>query len=106
IGAAAGLVLRAPAGIASGVPFDVTVLAQDAYGHTATGYAGTVTFTATDADPGVVLPAAYTFTADDQGAHTFEGGFALVTEGEQTLTAADWDGGLSTDFTLRVDLGP
>src|SRR5262245_10158244 len=42
VGAATRLALSAPASVSPGVPFDVTVLALDAYGHTATGYAGTV----------------------------------------------------------------
>jgi hypothetical protein len=104
IGAATQLVLTAPTGVTAGSPFDVTVTARDAYGHVATGYAGTVTFTAGDTDPGVVLPAAYTFTADDQGVHAFAGGFTLFTPGDQSLTAEDLASGLSVRVTLRVEL--
>jgi probable HAF family extracellular repeat protein len=82
-------VVTAPSQTTSGVPFDVTVTAVDPYGNTDTNYQGTVTFSTTDPDPGVVLPADYTFTAADRGTHTFSGGFTLVTPGDQTLTAVD-----------------
>ncbi len=88
-GTATSFYLAAPADAVPGVSFDLTVNALDDYGHVATGYQGTVTFTTTDPDPGVVLPADYTFTAGDQGVHTFADGFTLVTPGDQTLMAAD-----------------
>jgi streptogramin lyase len=53
----------------AGTPFDVTVRALDPYGNFATGYTGTVHFTSTD--PQASLPADYTFTAADNGVHTF-----------------------------------
>src|SRR5262249_53260488 len=105
IGAATRLVLSAPASVTSGTPFDVTVTALDAYGHTATGYTGTVTFSTTDPDPGVVLPADYPFTADDQGTHTFSGGSPLLTPGAQSLTAPDAAGGLSGSVPVTVTSG-
>jgi len=71
----------------------VTVTAVDPYGQVAVGYSGTVTFSTTDPDPGVVLPADYTFTADDAGQHTFTdtglGETTLRTLGDQMLTATD-----------------
>jgi hypothetical protein len=103
IGAATRLTVSAPASVASGTPFDVTVTALDAYGHTATGYTGTVAFTTTDTNLAVVLPVDYLFTAADRGAHTFRAGFTLVTPGDQTLTASDPDGGLSAGLTLTVN---
>jgi hypothetical protein len=51
----------------------------------------------------VVLPEAYTFTADDQGTHTFSGAFTLITPGDQTLTVADLANGLSIDVPLTVN---
>jgi hypothetical protein len=63
----------------------VTVTARDASGHVATGYTGTVHFTTGDA--AATLPADYTFTAADSGAHSFPVTFR--TEGQQTLTASD-----------------
>jgi hypothetical protein len=76
-----------------GVPFDVTVTAVDPFGQVAVGYTGTVTFSTTDPDPTVVLPADYTFTAADGGVHTFTdtglGETTLVTPGDQTLSVTD-----------------
>src|SRR5262249_25697293 len=99
---ASAFVLTAPATITAGTAFDVTVKAVDMFGQTALGYRGTVTFSTTDPDPGVVLPAAYTFTAADQGMHTF-GGFTLITPGAQTLTVEDLGGGFSASLPLWVD---
>jgi hypothetical protein len=48
-----------------------------------------VTFATTDPDPGVVLPADYTFTSADAGMHTFAGVTTLVRAGSQTVTATD-----------------
>jgi hypothetical protein len=101
---ASALVLTAPAAVTAGTTFDVTVQAVDAFGQVALGYTGTVTFSATDTDPAVVLPADHVFTAADQGTHTFTGGFTLVTSGGQTLTAADLAGGFSASLTLPVNL--
>src|SRR6516165_1599440 len=55
-------VLSAPDTVDPGTPFDLTVAAVDPFGQSAYGYTGTVTFATTDPDPGVVLPADYTFT--------------------------------------------
>jgi hypothetical protein len=80
------------AGAALGVPFDVTVSAVDAYGNIDTNYQGTVTFSTSDADRGVVLPADYTFQPSDQGSVTFAGGVTLMTPGYQALTVTDQAG--------------
>jgi hypothetical protein len=88
---------------APGTPFDVTVQPMDVFGQVAFGYRGTVTFSVTDPDPAVVLPADYTFTADDQGTHTFTGEFTLFTPGTWTLTTADLANGLSQDVMVTVD---
>jgi hypothetical protein len=83
----------APATVTAGVPFDVTVTAVDPFGQVAVGYSGTVTFSTTDPDPGVVLPADYIFTADDGGMHSFTdtglGETTLLTPGDQMLTVTD-----------------
>ncbi|MBI2830659.1 MAG: hypothetical protein HYX79_00180 [Chloroflexi bacterium] len=71
------------------VAVDVTVTAKDQYGNTATGYVGTIAFTSSDADAGVVLPANYIFLAGDNGTKTFTGGVKLQTVGEQAVTATD-----------------
>jgi hypothetical protein len=107
VGPATQFFVAAPPSAPSGTPFDVTVFALDAHGHVATGYAGTVTFSTSDQDPGVVLPADYTFTADDQGAHTFSAGVTLVTPGDQALTATDaQDGTVAGTATVTVTSPP
>ncbi len=69
-----------------------TVTAEDANGHTNTGYKGTVTFSATVknatiSQEKVVLPVNYTFTTADAGVHTFSAQFR--TAGSQTLIVTD-----------------
>jgi hypothetical protein len=86
---ATAFVLTAPATATAGTPFDLTVTAVDPFGQTALGYTGTVTFSTTDPDPGVILPADYVFLAADQGKHTFPGGATLYTAGGQTLRVTD-----------------
>jgi hypothetical protein len=75
-----------PATATAGSSFRLTLTALDANGNLVTGYRGTVHFTATDA--GATLPKDYTFTAADNGSHTFTG-LVLVTAGNQTVKAAD-----------------
>ncbi len=87
-GAATVLVVTAATPQTAGTPFDVTVTAEDGLGNVDTGYAGTVHVSSSDSGTGVSLPADYTFTAGDAGAHTF-GGITLVTAGHQSVTAAD-----------------
>jgi hypothetical protein len=99
---AVSFALSAPASVASGGPFDITITALDPYGNTDTGYTGTVTFTTSDADAGVVLPADYTFQPTDGGAVTFAGGFTLVTPGDQTVTATDTASGINGSATVTV----
>jgi probable HAF family extracellular repeat protein len=74
-----------PASVTAGVAGSFTVVARDAYGNTATGYAGTVHFSSSD--PQAALPGDYTFTAADQGAHTFSA--TVKTAGNRWLGAAD-----------------
>jgi hypothetical protein len=74
-----------PSEVTAGDTDTFTVTALDFFGNGATGYAGTVHFTSSD--PHAVLPADYTFTADDAGTHTFTA--ALVTAGAQSITVAD-----------------
>jgi hypothetical protein len=90
--AANSLVLTGfPASITAGVAGSFTVTVKDAYGNTATAYTGTVHFTASDAHAS--LPADYTFSASDQGAHTFTA--TLTTAGTQSLAVADTAGSLA-----------
>jgi hypothetical protein len=104
---ASAFVLTAPDTIMAGVPFDVTVTAVDPFSQVSLGYTGTATFTTSDPDPGVMLPAAYPFTAADRGTHTFSGEFTLMTPGDQTLTADDAAGGFCASAVVTVQsVGP
>jgi glucuronoarabinoxylan endo-1,4-beta-xylanase len=94
------LIVQAQA--SSGTPFDVTVLAVDAYGNIDTNYQGTITFSTSDSDPGVVLPVDYTFQPGDQGQATFSGGVTLITPGDQTLTVTDPVSGITGSAVVTV----
>jgi hypothetical protein len=72
----------------AGAPFSITVSALDGSNNVFNTYLGSVHFTSTDLGSSVVLPTDYTFTAADQGVHTFTA-VALVTAGAQTVTAKD-----------------
>ena len=83
---AARLVLAGfPSPTPAGAPQPFTLTAQDASANIATTYTGTVHFTSSD--PLAALPADYTFTAADHGAHAFSA--TLATAGPQSLTATD-----------------
>jgi hypothetical protein len=99
---AASFVVSAPASATTGVPFDVSVAVYDSFGQLAVGYTGTIHFSSTDGDPGVVLPPDYTFQLSDGGVVTFSAGVTLYSPGAQTLTATDLDSGIagSTVVTL------
>jgi hypothetical protein len=86
---ATAFVLNAPDMVQSGVAFDVSVKAVDPFGQVAVGYLGTVTFSTSDHDPDVVLPADYSFQPSDAGQVTFPGGITLITPGDQTLSVMD-----------------
>jgi hypothetical protein len=90
--------IAAPQAAVSGMPFDITVTALDPYGNIGTGYTGIVSFASSDAQG--ILPGNYTFTTDDNGAHTFTG-VILFASGAQTLTAQDTaNGSLTGSATL------
>ena len=74
-----------PSSVAPGQSVSFTVTAANASGQTATGYRGTVHFTSSDSK--AILPANYTFTAADNGVHTFT--VTFKTAGSQSLTATD-----------------
>jgi hypothetical protein len=104
---ASSFVLTAPPKVTAGTPFDLTVTAVDTFGQLAVGYTGTVTFSTTDPDPRVVLPADYSFTLSDGGTHTFTdtglGETTLWTRGYQTITATDTgDGSILGSVTVKV----
>jgi hypothetical protein len=75
----------APPQTAPGLPAPVTVTITTPTGAIDATYTGTVHFTSSD--PAAVLPPDYTFTAADQGRHTFD--VTLRGAGPQTVTATD-----------------
>ncbi len=100
-------VIIAPASVPAGMPFDITVLAMDPYGNIDTNCRGTIRFTTTDPNSGVVLPADYTFQPGDGGVVTFVDGVTLITPGDQSITVTDVDTGLLTgSITATVTAGP
>jgi hypothetical protein len=104
---ATAFVVDAPATVTAGIPFDVTVTAVDPFGQVAVGYSGTVTFSTTDPDPGVVLPADYSFQPTDAGQVTLPGGVTLITPGDQMLTVMDTaDNTITGSADLTVSAGP
>ncbi len=88
-------------GTTAGTAFSVTVTAKDASGNTLTGYRGTVRFSSSDGQ--AVLPANYTFTASDNGSHTF--GVTLKTAGNDSVTATD-TATASVNGTATVSVSP
>jgi hypothetical protein len=69
----------------AGTVSGITVTAVDIYGNRAAGYTGTIHFSSSDAQAN--LPADYTFTAGDGGAHTFL--VTLKSAGTQSFSVAD-----------------
>lgn len=90
-----GMKLTAPAVAATGVPQSIIVAALDNTGKPVESYRGTVHFTSTDSS--ATLPADYTFTDADRGAHTFSSAFTFRTRGAQQVSAID------TAFTRVLD---
>jgi hypothetical protein len=84
--AATHFAIAGPSSVTGGKAFSITVTALDAYGNVATGYRGTVSFKSSD--NGAALPGKYTFTASDNGVHTFTG-LVLKKKGTQTITVFD-----------------
>jgi len=75
-----------PSSVIAGAAHSFTVTAFDPYNNVATGYRGTVTFSSSDTQ--AMLPANYTFTSGDAGAHTSFSA-TLNTGGTQSITATD-----------------
>ncbi len=69
----------------AGAATTITVTATDTYGNPSFNYLGTVHLRSSDVQAG--LPADYTFTAADNGTHTFA--VTLKTAGTQTVSAVD-----------------
>jgi hypothetical protein len=85
------LVTGFPSPTTAGASGTFTVTAEDSSGHVIPGYTGTVHFTSTDG--AAVLPADYTFTAADNGVHTFSA--VLKTAGSQSLSVTDVAAGVT-----------
>ncbi len=83
-----------PQFITNGNTGTVQVTAKDPAGNVVTNYTGTVQFTSTSTGS---LPADYTFTASDQGTHTFT--LTLTTSGTQSLIVTDQVYGLTGSET-------
>jgi hypothetical protein len=96
--------VQAPASVPDGQPFSVTVTALDAGNQAVAGYQGTVHFTSSDAQAG--LPADYTFTAADVGAHTFTGALRLQGAGLQTVVVTDTSAPALTGSASVTDVTP
>ncbi|QRN99607.1 lamin tail domain-containing protein [Archangium violaceum] len=89
------LVLAAPTGpFTAGTAFTVDVTLKDAFGNVATGYRGTIGFTAST-DSKAVLPGDYTFAAADNGHKSFQ--VTLKTAGNQPLAVKDQTSGSLSD---------
>jgi len=76
-----------PSSNQAGKFFSVTATSLDDWNRVVTGYTGTVHFTSTDAC--AVLPPDYTFTATDQGRHTFTNAVKLVTADLENVMVTD-----------------
>lgn len=83
--AASFVVAGLPSPRTAGAAGNFTVTARDAFGNTASGYLGTVSFTSTD--PAATLPANTAFTAADSGVKAFAA--TLKTAGTRAITATD-----------------
>jgi hypothetical protein len=88
--------------VTAGVPFTITVRALDSSYNVFTGYRGSVHFDSTDGL--ATLPSDYTFTAADNGEHTFD--VTLATAGIQSITATDVVSGVIGETTVIVITGP
>lgn len=84
-GVAVKFVATAMPATTAGAAQSVTVTAYDAFGNIAVDYSGTVIFSSSDAQASLPF---YTFTAADNGSHTFS--VVLRTAGSQSLTVRDW----------------
>ena len=103
---AARLVMSgAPRQSTVGAPVTVTVSAVDRFGNVATAYAGTIRFTSNDR--AAVLPAGYTFTAQDAGVHTFT--VTLNTAGGRSVKVKDTSkhpiGAIARIHVVRIPRG-
>ena len=83
-GTATHYIVSASASETAGGAFSFTVVAEDKWNNTATGYTGTVSFTSSDVGASTKLPGGSLLTS---GVGTFAA--TLTTAGSQTITATD-----------------
>ena len=74
-----------PSSVTAGTSETFTVTALSPNGGTDTSFVGTIQFSSTDSQ--AVLPASYTFTAANDGTHTFT--VTFKTAGSQAITATN-----------------
>lgn len=86
----------------AGTAQNLTVTVLNPNGTVDTGYTGTVHFTSTD--PQASLPANYTFTAANAGAHTFS--FTLKTAGTQSVSVTDTSTATLFAQTPSIEVNP
>src|SRR5262249_9806828 len=98
---AVALNLTYPPAITAGAAGSFTLTALDSSGNVAIGYQGTVVFGSSDG--AATLPAAYTFTAADNGVHTFT--FPRPTAGPEWLYAKD-PTGINNDPGQEIIVAP
>jgi hypothetical protein len=91
-----------PSPTTAGVGHNLVITAEDPYGNRVSSYRGTIHFTSSDAQ--AHLPADYTFTSSDKGAHTFWGN--LKTAGTQSITATDTSHGSITGTDAGIVVNP
>jgi Domain of unknown function (DUF4082)/Fibronectin type III domain len=96
------LVLSATTSETAGASFSLTVTARLSGGTTDTGFLGTIAFSSSDVQAG--LPADYTFTAGDEGSHTFT--VTLKTAGSQSITATDTATPVVTGTLAGISVSP
>ena len=89
-----------PSSTVAGDPHPITIKAVDAFGNTATGYAGTVRITSSDVAAG--LPANHAYTGSDAGIHTFS--VTLKTPGSKSITATDVGNSALTDTQSGISV--
>jgi hypothetical protein len=92
---ATSMTLSAPSSVTAGEAFTVKVTLNDKFGNVATGYRGTIRFSASDISPLRKLPPDHTFTATDAGSHSFS--VTLWTPPSQTITVSDAANSTLTD---------
>ena len=104
--AATAFTVTNPSSSIAGAPFDLTVTAKDQFNNVASSYSGTVHFTSSDPHAGITLPSDFTFQAADNGSHTFSGGSALQTAGNQSVTVTDTVTAAITGTSGSINITP